>query len=306
MGAALLLLAWREDLMLLGREFMNTLEQVELLCRSDLAGSTGAHVRSFTYGAGLEFADYRPYSSGEDFRYLDWNAYRRLGKLFLKVYSAERNVRVYLLLDCSASMDCEDSAESKLLYAQRLSATFAYLALLRLDSAVLVPFAERMHTPRIVSGGRNRFGEVLQFLSSFQAGGRTDLRHSVRDFLQRFQGPGTVFLLSDFLDEPGCDSAVEMLRSAGHDFIFIQVHSGREQRPDLSGSYQLEDAESGEQRLVTLLPEGLRDYESAFLAWSEHLQRLCLRQGGRYARAVTSIPYQDFVLRSLQRTRILT
>src|SRR5581483_9601508 len=211
--------------MLLGREFVNTLEQVELLCRSDLAGGTGAHLRSFIYGSGLEFADYRPYSSGEDFRYLDWNAYRRLGKLFLKVYSAERNVRVYLLIDCSASMDCEEASESKLLYAQRLAATFAYLALLRLDTVVLVPFAERMHTPRMVSGGRNRFGEVLAFLEGFNAIGRTDLRRSVRNFLERFQSPGTLVVLSDFLDEAGCESAVEMLRSAGHDFIFIQVHS---------------------------------------------------------------------------------
>jgi uncharacterized protein (DUF58 family) len=291
--------------MLLDREFLKTLEQVELLCRGDLSGSAGAHIRSFTYGAGLEFADYRRYSFGEDFRYLDWHAYLRLGKLFLKVYSAEQNVRVYLLLDCSTSMDCENSPESKLLYAQRLAATFAYLALLRLDTTVIVPFAEGIRTPRIVSGGRNRFWSVLEYLESLRLGGRTDLRRSVRGFLERFPSRGTLILISDFFDEEGCQTAVEMLRSAGHDFVLIQVHSAREQRPETLGSFQLEDAETGEHRLVTVSEESLQAYERAFLQWSEDLQRLALRHGARYARAVTSIPYQDFVLRSLQANRVL-
>ncbi|MGE0404766.1 MAG: DUF58 domain-containing protein [Candidatus Korobacteraceae bacterium] len=291
--------------MLLDREFLKTLEQVELLCRSDLAGGAGAHVRPFTYGAGLEFADYRHYSSGEDFRYLDWNAYLRLGKLFLKVYAAEQNIRVYLLLDCSASMDCEEGEESKLQYSKRLAATFAYLALLRLDTTVLVPFAESIQTPRIVSGGRNHFWPVLEYLETLTARGRTDLRRSVQAFLQRFPTRGTVILISDFFDDTGCQSALEMLRSAGHDFVLVQVHSAREQRPQSSGQFRLEEAETGEQRLITLSPESSEAYERDFLQWSNDLQRLALRQGGRYARAVTSIPYQEFVLRSLQGNRVV-
>src|ERR1700676_2331979 len=119
--------------LLLDREFLKTLEQVTLLCRTNLPGAVGPQHRSRTRGPGMEFADYRRYSAGDDPRFLDWSAYLRLGKLFLKIFETERHVPVRILLDSSESMDCEEAAESKFFYAQRLAATFCYLALLRLD-----------------------------------------------------------------------------------------------------------------------------------------------------------------------------
>ena len=292
--------------LLLDREFLKTLEQVALLCRDDLAGGLGADRRSRNRGPGLEFADYRGYSSGEDARSLDWNAFLRLGKLFLKVYAAEQNITVRILLDCSASMDCEGTAESKFAYAQRLAATFAYLALLRLDTAVILPFAERLSKPLVVSGGRNRFWPVLQYLNTLSCEGGTELSRSIKQFLETFSSSGMVILISDFFDEEGCTGAVEMLRAAGHDFVLLQVHSAEEQRPTVFGELALEDAETGEQRVVEFSAESAALYERAFLESSERLQRLAVRYGGRYARAVTSIAYQDFVLRALRTNRVVS
>src|ERR1700689_928018 len=99
--------------LLLDREFLKTLERVTLLCRTDLSGPVGADHRSRSHGPGLESADYRRYSSGDDPRYLDWNAYLRLGKLFLKIFQTERHVPVRILLDSSESMNCEGALESK-------------------------------------------------------------------------------------------------------------------------------------------------------------------------------------------------
>ena len=94
--------------LLLDREFLKTLEQVTLLCRTNLAGAVGPEHRSRTRGPGMEFADYRRYSFGDDPRSLDWSAYLRLGKLFLKIYETEQHIPVRILLDRSESMDCED------------------------------------------------------------------------------------------------------------------------------------------------------------------------------------------------------
>jgi len=292
--------------LLLDREFLSTLEQVALLCSDDLAGGLGADRRSRNHGPGLEFADYRGYSSGEDARSLDWNAFLRLGKLFLKVYAAEQNITVRILLDCSVSMDCEETANSKFAYAQRLAATFAYLALLRLDTAVILPFAERLGKPLVISGGRNRFYPVLRYLSTLSCEGGTELIRSVKQFLERFPNPGMVILISDFLDEEGCTRAVEMLRSAGHDFVLLQVHSAEEQRPTTFGELALEDAETGEHRLVECSAESAALYERAFLESTDRLERLALRYGGRYARAATSIAYQDFVFRALRTNRVVS
>ena len=220
--------------LLLDREFLNTLEQVALLCSDDLAGGLGADRRSRFKGPGLEFADYRGYSTGEDARSLDWNAFLRLGKLFLKVYALEQNITVRILVDASVSMDCEPAAESKFTYAQRLAATFAYLALLRLDTAVVLPFGERLGKPLVVSGGRNHFWPVLEYLNTLSCDGGTDLVESVKQFLERFPTPGMVIVISDFFDEPACTRAVEMLARA----VRFRAPAGaqrQEQRPTVSG-----------------------------------------------------------------------
>jgi len=308
--------------LLLDREFLKTLEQVTLLCRTNLAGSVGTEHRSRTRGPGMEFADYRRYSMGDDPRSLDWSAYLRLGKLFLKIYETEQHIPVRILLDCSESMDCEGAGapdnrgrdkkagdpkagETKFVYAQRLAATFTYLALLHLDTAAVIPFTDRLSKPLIVSGGRDRLWPVLEFLGGQSCGGGTNLFGSVKEFMGNFTSRGLVILISDFFDEQGCERGVEMLRSAGHDFVLLQVHSAAEQRPTASGELILEDVETGVQRTVECSPQSTALYERRFLEFSARLRRLALRNGGRYARAVTNIPYQDFVLRSLRSGQVL-
>jgi len=156
--------------LLLDREFLKTLEQVTLLCRNNLAGAVGPEHRSRMRGPGMEFADYRRYSFGDDPRSLDWSAYLRLGKLFMKIYETELHIPVRILLDRSESMDCEGAAESKFLYAQRLAATFAYLALLHLDTVTVVPFAERLNKPLVAPAGVTACGRCLSFLGEHSCG----------------------------------------------------------------------------------------------------------------------------------------
>jgi len=127
----------------------------------------------------------------------------------------------------------------------------------------------------------------------------------VKEFLSRFSTRGIVILISDFFDEQGCQHAVEMLRSAGHDFVLVQVHSAEEQHPPASGELILEDAETGAQRTVECSPRTTAQYERRFQEFSTRLRRLAIRNGGRYARAVTNLPYQEFVLRSLRSGQVL-
>ena len=99
----------------------------------------------------------------------------------------------------------------------------------------MIPFAERLNKPLVVSGGRERLWPVLQFLGEQSCGGGTDLFGAVKEFMSNFSSRGIVILISDFFDEQGCERAVEMLRSAGHDFVLLQVHSAEEQRPSAVG-----------------------------------------------------------------------
>src|ERR1700680_4119149 len=184
--------------LLLDREFLKTLEQVTLLCRTNLSGAVGPEHRSRTRGPGMESPDYPLYRFGDYPGSLYWSAYLRLGKLFLKIYETEQHIPVRILLDRSDSMDFGDEGESKFLYAQRLAATFAYLALLHLDTTAVIPFASRLNKPLVVSGGRERLWPVLQFLSEQSCEGGTDLFGSVKEFMSSFLSRGIVILISDF------------------------------------------------------------------------------------------------------------
>ena len=128
----------------------------------------------------------------------------------------------------------------------------------------------------------------------------------MKEFVNNFPSRGVVIVISDFFDEAGCRRALEMLRSSGHDFVVLQVHSAEEQRPSAFGELLLEEAETGELRTIECSREKSALYERAFLEYSTRLQRLALRNGGRYARAITSIPYQEFVLQSLRGGRVLS
>jgi uncharacterized protein (DUF58 family) len=283
-------------------EFLKTLEEITLLSRDDLSGVVGADHRSRTLGPGMEFSDYRRYSSGDDPRSLDWAAYLRLGKLFLKTYRTEERIPIRVMLDCSESMECDPA---KFSYAKHLAAAFCYLALLHLDTIAIAPFATRLSKPLVVSGGRDTFWMVAEFLGNTTAGGQTDLYFSTKEFLARFASRSTVLLVSDFLDEEGSQRAIEMLRMTGHDLVLVQVHTPEEQRPNIFGELLLEDAETGQKRTVECSPESAAAYERNFLDFAARLQKFALRNGGRYARAATDVSYEEFVLRGLRRSRVV-
>jgi hypothetical protein len=145
---------------------------------------------------------------------------------------------------------------------------------------------------------------VLQFLSEQTCGGGTDLFGSVKEFMGGFSTRGIAILISDFFDEQGAERAVEMLRSAGHDFVLLQVHSAEEQHPSAAGELILEDAETGatHRRVLAAKHGAIRTQIPGIF---RRLRRLAIRNGGRYARAVTNIAYQEFVLRSLRSGQVL-
>ena len=289
----------------LDRDFLKTLEEVTLLSRDDLSGNIGSDHRSRVLGQGLEFADYRRYASGDDPRSLDWNAYLRLGKLFLKTYQIEERISIRILLDCSESMNFGHGDQSKFTYARHLAAAFSYLALLHLDTVAIAPFATRMAKPLVASGGRECFWPVVQFLNSLSCGGETDFFFSTKQFVAEFPQKGTVVAISDFFDEEGSARAIDLLRTTGHDLVLVQVNTAEEQRPTAYGELMLEDAETGAKRIVESSPESAAAYERNFRDFSSRLERLTFRNGGRYTSVVTTVPYEEFVLRGLRKSRVV-
>src|SRR5947208_4503334 len=183
---------------LLDPQFLARLEQLELVSRKIFLGRMKGERRSKRKGQSVEFADYRNYVMGDDLRFLDWNLFARLDKLFIRLFMEEEDLHFYLLIDNSLSMDF--GTPTKLHYARQVAAALAFIGLVNLDRVVIEAFNDRLTQSMPAARGRRSLWRVLDFLQKLEAAGPSDLRRCLRTFSLKCSGKGVVVLLSDFMD----------------------------------------------------------------------------------------------------------
>ena len=183
---------------LLDPEFMNRLERLDIVSRKIFAGKMKGEKRSKRKGQSVEFADYRNYVAGDDLRFLDWNIYGRLERLFIKLFFEEEDLHVSVLLDTSSSMDFGSPAKS--LYAKRVAAAIAYIGLVNYNRVTLCAFGEQFGPELIGVRGRHQISKVLNHLVDLEPAGAGNLTAACRQFAIRHSQRGVVLLLSDFMD----------------------------------------------------------------------------------------------------------
>src|SRR5271167_4264687 len=154
---------------LLDRQFLEKLERLTIHWQKSFNGLVGGHNNSRFAGSGQEFLDHRHFHHGDDLRAINWRAYLRLEKLFLKMFQIEPRVPVRVLLDCSQSMSTGESP--KLEFARKLTAALCYVGLVRLDSICLQPFGEALGDAFLCGGGRHRFMPAVNFLQDLKPSG---------------------------------------------------------------------------------------------------------------------------------------
>lgn len=284
-------------------EFRQRLERLAIATRRVRPGARRGERRSPRRGASLEFADYRAYSPGDDLRRVDWNVYARLERVLVKLYQAEEDLTVHVLLDTSASMDWGEP--HKLTHGRRTAAALAYLALVGLDRALVTTIsAERVaQTPLL--RGRASLTRVLDFLAEGAAGGATDLNRSLADYAARGRAPGPLFLVSDLLSPSGCDDGLLALAGARYEVAVIHLLAPDEVDPSLTGNLRLIDRETGQAREVSIDDRLLEAYRTHLADWRERLQADCSRRGISYLPVVTDQPFDDLVLGSLRRAGLV-
>lgn len=293
--------------------FLRRLERLALaLQRPPTGGLAGDH-RSRRRSDAPEFADYRTYSPGDDFRRIDWKAYARLNALYYRQGEAQDEVTLYLLLDTSPSMDW--GTPNKLDYARQLAGALGYLSLARLDAvgvSTLDPRAPRLE-PLRGKGQASRLFGYLDALATVPAGGAVvTLGESLRAW-RRTARRGVVVLLTDaFFPEdaprpPGdtlpqrCAAPLGELAGAGFEPVLLHLLSPQELAPELTGDLELVDCESGELVPVSLTPETLARYQARLEAWCRELERYCSARRITYVRLSTATPLEEAVLGELRR-----
>lgn len=283
--------------------FLRQLQLLTLVTRDRAHGQLrGAH-RSRRVGTGMVFADYRPYSEGDNIRHLDWGTYLRLDRLILRVFEEEADLPTYIFVDVSKSMD--HGRSGKLDYARQIAGALAYVALLNHDRVNLAAFADGLREMLPTRRGRHQTGNVFSFLAGLTGGGRTRMDTALRRYFSVSRTLGLVVLISDFLDPTGFEEAIAVLRRSRHDVVVLQVISPAELDPELPEEVVLVDAEEGTATELEVTPALLTAYRDTFEQHARAIEACCRRFGWGYARALTDVPFEDLVLRLLREQGLL-
>lgn len=280
--------------------FEARLERLALRFRQPAAGRWSGLERSRYVGRGLAFADHRPYAEGDEPRLVDWRAYARHGRLYTRRFEEERDRHVTLVVDASASMDHGDGLRHKGLYARRLAAALAYVAVLRhltVDALCLRGGGLQVGPTVRGPGG---LPALFRFLAATREAGTAGLAQALR----HVRGRQTVILISDLL-EPGWESGLMLLGGSRRAGAVIQVLAPDEWEPPLGGEVELVDAETGAVLEAHLTPAGLEAYQVALQTFLSNVRARCGRQGLRHAALNTGTPVEQAVLRALPAVGLL-
>ncbi|MBP7937691.1 MAG: DUF58 domain-containing protein [Phycisphaerae bacterium] len=288
---------------LLDPEFMNRLERLDIVSRKIFAGRMKGERRSKRKGQSVEFADYRNYVVGDDLRFLDWNIYGRLEKLFIKLFFEEEDLHVSLLLDCSKSMDFGNPA--KALYAKRVAAALAYVGLVNYNRVTLCGYSDRFGPEQAGVRGRHLISKVLGYLVNLEPAGAGNMTAACRHFAIRHPQRGIVIVLSDFMDKGGYEEGLRYLLGRHYDLYAIQMLSSQEIQPDLVGDLRLRDVEDDDLAEVTISRALLNRYKQNLNAYCGQLQEYCSRRGITYLFTSTEVPFDQLVLTYLRKRGLL-
>jgi uncharacterized protein (DUF58 family) len=303
---------------LLDASLLRKLDRLQLVTRQAMMGDLQGERRSVRRGASVEFADFRPYVAGDDFRQIDWNLYARLERFFLKLFVAEEELTVHILIDTSSSMDWGEP--NKFHYVRQVAGAFGYIVLNNLDRVSVTVFSppatslspdtgspsSSMGSVSRLPGVRGKRGvfPLFDFLQKISPGGRGHLATNCRSFLHTLRSPGPVLLCSDLLD-PTWEEGLRTLSARPFDTILLQVLAPQEITPQLEGDFRLIDSEGGAPVEITADLDLLRRYHENLASWRAEVSAFCRGRGIPYLFADTSTPIEEFVLTHMRKQGVV-
>ena len=286
------------DRELFDTELLKKLEYLALVSQRLHRGrARGEHI-TYRKGSSLEFFDYRSYQPGDDFRYIDWNIYSRLDRLVVKLFAAEEDLSVHILLDASKSMEHGDPA--KIAYARRVAAALAYIGISHLDRVGLTLFSSKLGQTLPAHRSRKQLFSLFEAFSRIKCEGKTSLNLVLEEFARRTRQPGLAIIISDLLDPEGCETGLAALAHRGHDIVVMQILDDSELAPPDSGEFELQDTETGEILSISVNKSIAELYGNTLLRWFRGIEDYCLNRGIEYLRISTAIPFEDLILKYLR------
>ena len=278
--------------------FLGRLDTLSLAMRGRAQGGAGGTRRSRQTGSSAEFSDYREYIPGDDIRRVDWNAFARFDRLFLKLFMEEQESLVTVLLDASASM------EAKWASARSAAEAVGYLALTGGDRLCVhcLKNGRALRSPQLA--GRAAFPRLDSFLDTCAPDGTEG---TLTEAVKHAEGlkKGLCFLITDGYTEDALKEALDYLRYMKQETAVIQVLSGGELRPEMEGALRLTDSESGEKLDMLADRAALDAYRDALDGFLKEVRENCASREAPYMLLDGSEPFEDSFIPLLSQSRMI-
>lgn len=284
-------------MILLSPALMARLESLQVNSRRRLLGRFGGEHTSKRYGNTIDFADFREYHPGDDFRRIDYHVLARLDQVLIKLYEADDEVTLRLLVDTSASM----SVGGKLDQAKRLAAALGFVALTAHDAVSVHTFPATGPAPRFA--GRAGVPSFLAHLEGLQALGPTPFAEAAGHLLSQSGLPGITVVLSDLLT-PQWRSLMK-LRSRGSDVMIIHMLCSEDLDPGYTGDVELVDRETGDRLTVSVTEDVANSYRARLARWTDEVKRATRGSGALYAAVDAEDDIEDLLLTTWRETGVL-
>ncbi len=292
---------------LLTPELLRRLEQFQLLAARRAKSSARGERRSRARGQSVEFADYRNYVQGDDFRYLDWNLYGRLERLFLKLYEEERELPVRVFLDASESMAFGEPR--KFDFARQVAAAVGYVALCGFDRVTVSAFPDNPQEMAVRGAlrsvrGRKSALTFFQNISQLTARGSADFNQALRRGALEARQAGVALVLSDFLDPAGYESGLTALVSRGFQVNAVQILAPEELAPSTYGDLRLVDAETGGIQEVTFGRYRMNSYQQMVQNFCQRLKEFSQARGISFFMVSSNTSLEHLLLKQLRQAEV--
>ncbi|NLC67915.1 MAG: DUF58 domain-containing protein [Clostridiaceae bacterium] len=273
-------------------DFLRKIQQLALNTKFTIDGTSAGNRKSRSKGSSVEFSDYREYVPGDDFRRIDWNAYGRFEKLFIKLFMEEREAPVTIFLDGSKSMDWGEP--NKGMGSRRLAAALSYISLCNFDRVTVAVVDNRVRDTCKNARGKIAFHRILDFLEKVEYRGTSNIQRAIEGYDVQWRR-GITVIISDFFSGGSFSQLLKYLKYKKQVVYACHILSPQEIQPDISESVRLVDSETGEIMDVTVTQSLLNLYNKALKNFRDNLERECLRWGAYYFNFSSELTIEEMV-----------
>jgi uncharacterized protein (DUF58 family) len=289
---------------LLDAELVSRISRLDYTSKRIFSGKLRGERRSKKRGESVEFADHRPYVSGDDIRHIDWNIYGRLDRLFLKLFLEEEDLSLSVVIDCSASGDCGEP--NKFLYMQKLAMAFSYIGLVNFNRVSVTAIGDGGVLSAVRDlRGRRRTQELGTWLCQQRPQGGLEFREACKRIALTRRGKGVMIILSDFFIKEGYQDGLRLLVGRGFDVFALQVLSPQEIDPPITGDLRLKDIEDADMAEVTISAPLLKRYKANLTAYTDQLRQFCARREISHLTVSTETEIETLIIDYMRKKGLL-